>query len=174
MFSTSVSIFPSQNGSVFTCCLWQIFSWRQASYIIYMLIHHLIIYSETSGVGGFNWTSSLRDPATNSSPSPFWKSTYQQHTPLSHSKSTISKSRWFHPTLLNPKQVTGHLAVNLLPSTNFGLLQGAGEDKTIDETGLRLPLAPNPSHGLPDADAWKRWLELSKKKKAHQFDMVNM
>ena len=96
MFSTSVSIFPSQNGSVFTCCRWQIFSWRQACYV---LIHHL---PWNYGVGGFNWTSSLRDLATNSSPSPFLKSTYQQHTPFKSFQKSTQKSRWFHPTLLNP------------------------------------------------------------------------
>lgn len=144
-----MSIFPSQNGSVFTCCRWQIFSWRQACYV---LIHHLLW---NYGVGGFNWTSSPRDLATNSSPSPSLKSIYQQHTPFksfqinqnhvdfilpfSIQNKLQVESQWisFHPPFLHPM---------------FGLLQGAGEDKTIDETGLRLPLAPDPSHGLLDTD----------------------
>ena len=49
-------------------------------------------------------------------PSPFSKLTYQQNPPKSFQ---INPSCWFHPTLLNPKQSTGHLPPSSSIHTTF-------------------------------------------------------
>ena len=172
MFSTSVSIFPSQNGSVFTCCRWQIFSWRQACYIMYMVIHHVIIYSETKVelVVSIEHLPSTILPQT-LPPHHFLKRTYQQHTPFKsfqiNQKITLISS---YPAKFKTKYRSSQwISFHPPPCYPPRCRRGQNDRWNRASSAPRAKSEPWP--------AGCRWVgndgKLSKKK-SHQFDMVNI